>query len=99
MRELSIGVLALQGAIEEHIAMTKLALKEMELKGDVHLVKRPEEVQEVDGLIIPGGESTVMGKLSKINQAFQATKTEDIRWHASFRNMCMSHFALKKSLR
>jgi 5'-phosphate synthase pdxT subunit len=74
MKELNIGVLGLQGAIEEHIAATKLALKEMGLEGKVLGVKTPKEVQTVDGLIIPGGESTVMGRLSTLNQAFAVIK-------------------------
>jgi 5'-phosphate synthase pdxT subunit len=52
-----IGVLALQGDFREHVAMVR------SLGVDVRLVRLPEEVQLVDGLIIPGGESTTMGKL------------------------------------
>jgi 5'-phosphate synthase pdxT subunit len=74
MKELNIGVLGLQGAIEEHIAATSLALNEMGLEGKVLGVKTPKEIQTIDGLIIPGGESTVMGRLSTLNQAFAAIK-------------------------
>jgi len=52
-----IGVLALQGDFREHLAMIR------SLGADAQLVRLPEEVQLVDGLIIPGGESTTMGKL------------------------------------
>jgi len=69
MKELNIGVLGLRGAIEEHIAATKLALKELELEGNVLCVKTPKDIKTIDGLIIPGGESTVMGRLSTLNQA------------------------------
>jgi len=69
-----IGVLALQGAIEEHIAMTKLALDEIGIGGSVLPVKNVENVKAVHGLIIPGGESTVIGRLSSINQTLQAIK-------------------------
>ena len=74
MKELNIGVLGMQGAIEEHIAATKLALKEMGLDGKVLGVKTPKEIQTIDGLIIPGGESTVMGKMSTLNQALAVIK-------------------------
>jgi 5'-phosphate synthase pdxT subunit len=70
----TIGVLALQGAIEEHIAATKLALKEMRLEGSVRLVKTVKEVEAIHGLMIPGGESTVIGRLSNLNQTLQAIK-------------------------
>ena len=74
MKELSVGVLGMQGAIEEHIAATRLALNELGLNGDVLWVKTPKDVRTIDGLIIPGGESTVMGRLSTLNQAFVAVK-------------------------
>ena len=52
-----IGVLALQGDFREHASMARF------LGVEVRLVRLPEEVELVDGLIIPGGESTTMGKL------------------------------------
>ena len=52
-----IGVLALQGDFREHANMVRF------LGAEVRLVRFPEEVDLVDGLIIPGGESTTMGKL------------------------------------
>jgi 5'-phosphate synthase pdxT subunit len=52
-----IGVLALQGAFIEHIhALRALGVATRE-------VRLPEQLQGLDGLIIPGGESTVIGKL------------------------------------
>ena len=74
MKNPIIGVLALQGAIEEHMAMTKLAFKEMGIDGYVRPVKTVEEVNAVHGLIIPGGESTVIGRLSSLNQTLQVVK-------------------------
>ena len=52
-----IGVLALQGAFIEHV--TKL----IELGVHAREVRLPREMQGLDGLIIPGGESTTIGKL------------------------------------
>jgi len=54
-----VGVLALQGDFREHAhVLTKLGAR-------VSLVRRPEELAEVDGLVIPGGESSVMDKLAR----------------------------------
>jgi 5'-phosphate synthase pdxT subunit len=69
-----IGVLALQGAVEEHIAAARLALKEMGIDGSVKQVKTVGDVDAVQGLIIPGGESTVIGRLSIINRTLQVIK-------------------------
>jgi 5'-phosphate synthase pdxT subunit len=52
-----IGVLALQGDFRDHIKMLR------ELGADAFAVRLPADLEGVDGLILPGGESTVMGKL------------------------------------
>jgi pyridoxal 5'-phosphate synthase pdxT subunit len=53
-----IGVLALQGDVREHLAALRAA------GAEGRPVRRPEELAEVDGLIVPGGESTTMAKLA-----------------------------------
>ena len=55
---MKIGVLALQGDFAEHIAMLK------RLKVETFEVRLPEQLNGLDGLIIPGGESTTIGKLA-----------------------------------
>ena len=56
---MKIGVLALQGAFIEHINMLKsLGVEAVE-------VRLPEHMTDLDGLIIPGGESTTIGKLAR----------------------------------
>jgi pyridoxal 5'-phosphate synthase pdxT subunit len=52
-----IGVLALQGDFREHMRAIE------RLGALAHAVRLPEHLQDVDGVIVPGGESTVMGKL------------------------------------
>ena len=52
----TIGVLALQGAFEAHAAMLR------QLGATVVLVRKPEQLTQLDGLIIPGGESTTFLK-------------------------------------
>ena len=52
-----IGVLALQGDFEAHLKMLA------ELGADARAVRLPEHLAEIDGIIIPGGESTTIGKL------------------------------------
>ncbi len=53
------GVLALQGAFREHVQMLR------DLGVEAREVRLPDEVREADGLIIPGGESTTMGKIAR----------------------------------
>ncbi|MGD0687225.1 MAG: pyridoxal 5'-phosphate synthase glutaminase subunit PdxT [Streptosporangiaceae bacterium] len=55
-----VGVLALQGDVAEHLRAVR------EAGGRAVAVRRPGELDAVDGLIIPGGESTTMWKLAVI---------------------------------
>lgn len=55
-----IGVLALQGDVREHLAMLR------DSGADAVSVRRPAELAAVDGLVIPGGESTTIVRLSGI---------------------------------
>jgi 5'-phosphate synthase pdxT subunit len=52
-----VGVLALQGDVREHATMLSQA------GAEVSLVKRAEQLDDLDGLIIPGGESTTIAYL------------------------------------
>ena len=56
-----VGVLALQGAFREHRQVLE------QLGCDVVEVRRTSDLEKVHGLIIPGGESTTIGKLLKID--------------------------------
>jgi pyridoxal 5'-phosphate synthase pdxT subunit len=56
---MKIGVLALQGAFREHEKMLQ------QLGADTVLVKLPKHLDDIAGLVIPGGESTTIGKLMR----------------------------------
>jgi 5'-phosphate synthase pdxT subunit len=56
----TVGVLALQGDFREHLAVLS------ELGASAVPIRRPEELESIDGLVIPGGESSVMDKLSRL---------------------------------
>ncbi len=67
--KLKIGVLSLQGAVNEHITiLNKLHCQPM-------VVKNTEHLQDIDGLIIPGGESTTIGKLMREREMIKTIKT------------------------
>ena len=61
----TIGVFALQGDVREHLrVLTGLGVRTMP-------VRRPVELEACDGLVIPGGESTTMAKLSRTFELFE----------------------------
>ena len=60
-----IGVLALQGAVDLHVhALERLGVETVE-------VRRTEDLARVDGLVLPGGESSTISKLLVINELFE----------------------------
>lgn len=71
---MTIGVLGLQGDIEENVAATNQALQELHVNGNVDSVRYPEEIERIDGLILPGGESTVQSNLVAIQRSMPVIK-------------------------
>lgn len=63
---MKIGVLALQGDVREHIACLN------DCGVDAAPVRRKEEISSIDGLIIPGGESTTISKLARTFDVFES---------------------------
>lgn len=94
--ELLVGVLALQGDVEENIKATTDALGEMNLKGKVISVRYPDEILKVDGLIIPGGESTVMGLLLSIKNGLLDSITKVLQNRIPIMGTCAGMIVLAK---
>jgi len=60
---IKIGILDLQGDVSEHLEITEKTLKQKNVESQVLRVKTVSDVSKCDGIIISGGESTVIGKL------------------------------------
>jgi len=71
---LTVGVLSIQGDVQENMLSAKSAIDELGLDGNVVDVRTPEEISQLDGLIIPGGESTTIGQLSLVNGSLKVLK-------------------------
>lgn len=70
----TIGVLAYHGDVIEHLHATQQALKNLRSLGTVRPVRTKEDVSGLDAVIIPGGESTVLHKLSEREGIFEDLK-------------------------
>jgi pyridoxal 5'-phosphate synthase pdxT subunit len=68
---MKIGVLAVQGNFREHAAVLR------RLGADVVEVRKPEELADLDGLVIPGGESTAIGRLVRLYGIEEALRRFD----------------------
>lgn len=93
---LLIGVLALQGDVEENIKAATDALAEMNQKGKVISVRYPEEIMKIDGLIIPGGESTVMGLLITIKNGLLDSINKVLQKRLPIMGTCAGMIVLAK---
>lgn len=71
---LTVGVLSIQGDVEENLLSAKSAIDELGVDVKVIDVKTPDEISSLDGLIIPGGESTTIGQLSLVNGSLKILK-------------------------
>ena len=71
---LSVGVLAIQGDVRENLLSVKKAIEESGINANVIEVKTPDDIKKLDGLIIPGGESTTIGQLSLVNGSMKIIK-------------------------
>src|SRR5213080_1844070 len=58
-----IGVIGVQGDVSEHVDAVARAMKDYGKEGEAIAVRRREDLARVDGLTIPGGESTTISKL------------------------------------
>ena len=68
---MTIGVLAVQGNFREHAAVLR------RLGADVVEVRKPEQLDGLDGLVIPGGESTAIGRLIRLYGLEEAIRSFD----------------------
>lgn len=75
---ITIGILNLQGAVSEHYDITKQAIENMGIDAEVKSVRYADDVSKCDGVIISGGESTVIGKLIEKRGIDKVIKENDI---------------------
>jgi 5'-phosphate synthase pdxT subunit len=87
---MKIGVLALQGDFSEHISMLK------RIGVETAEVRLPEHLNLLDGLIIPGGESTTIGKLAVAYQLMEPLK--EFGQHHAIWGTCAGAIFLSKDV-
>ena len=96
MSNIKVGVLGIQGDIEENILSTDEALKKLNLRGTVESVRYSESIAELDGLILPGGESTVIGSLLSIQDKVFQTIEKKIKEGMPVLGTCAGLIMLSK---
>ena len=94
---LNLGVLSIQGDVLENILSIKAAIDALDIDGTVTSVRTPDEISKVDGLVIPGGESTTIGQLSLFNGALKILK-EKIEQGMPVLGICAGMILLSKTV-
>lgn len=72
--KLSIGVIGIQGAVSEHVAMMKQVFSSFSIDGSVMVIKPSDSLSSVDGVILPGGESTTISRVLQSSGLFDELK-------------------------
>jgi 5'-phosphate synthase pdxT subunit len=89
-----VGILALQGGVSEHISATRSAALGLGIACEAVPVRTREQLQGLDGLVIPGGESTTLQKLCERQGMF-----EELRAVRNIFGTCAGAIMLAKALR
>ncbi len=98
MDELKIGILSIQGDIEENRHSCKESLNELGINGNIIEVKNYDEILNIDGLIIPGGESTVISILMSLKQSNWELLKQKISEGLPVLGTCAGMIVLAKSV-
>lgn len=69
MKRLLVGVSGFQGDVEEHLRAVESSFEHLGVAGEAIAAKSVDHFEKIDALIIPGGESTVMGLLASFNRS------------------------------
>ena len=72
VNKLTIGVIGIQGAISEHVKTMKEALKFTNKYGNVFVINNKKDLEKIDALILPGGESTTISRALYSSGLFDA---------------------------
>ncbi len=94
----NIGILSVQGDVEENFNATRIAFDELSIDGTVTNVKTPDQISNIDGLILPGGESTTIGQLSLINGSLKQVQ-EKIESGMPVLGICAGLILLSKKVK
>jgi 5'-phosphate synthase pdxT subunit len=63
VKRVNIGIIGIQGAVSEHANILKKVFSETNTPGEIFIIHDKNQLEKVDGLIIPGGESTTISRI------------------------------------
>lgn len=69
-KKLCIGVIGIQGAVSEHVVLMKQVFSSSSIDGSVEIIKPSDSLKDIDGVILPGGESTTISRVLQSSGLF-----------------------------
>ncbi len=98
MSRITVGVLGLQGDVAENVSSIRQALDDAGRAGNVIPVKTSQDVVRIDGLVIPGGESTTIGRMSMLGGMLESVRDRILSGVPVF-GICAGMVLLSKNTR
>ncbi|MVT13129.1 MAG: pyridoxal 5'-phosphate synthase glutaminase subunit PdxT [Euryarchaeota archaeon] len=92
----NIGILNIQGDVSEHAEMARQALEDLGLQGNVIYVKSLFDLEKINGLIIPGGESTTISRLLKTTGLFEKIRERALKGDLGIMGTCAGTIVISK---
>ncbi len=93
---INVGVLNIQGDVDEHVEMLKKLYSELKLNGEVKKVKSRDDLNNLNALIIPGGESTTIHRLLKSTGMFDVIKEKALNGELGVMGTCAGAILVSK---
>ncbi len=89
-----IGVLGVQGAVSEHVSSFEKSLEKLGMDGQVVKIDEEEQIEGLDGLTIPGGESSTISRL--IESGLRETISQEVKDGMHIMGTCAGSILLAK---
>ncbi len=98
VNQINIGIIGIQGAITEHQKTLEKTYKTKKITGNITVVKKTEDLEKLNGLIIPGGESTTISRFLQKTGLKNAIKKKITEENLAVMGTCAGCVILSKKL-
>ncbi len=93
---INVGVLDIQGDVGEHVYMLKKLYGEMKIDGEIRKVKSRDDLNNLNALIIPGGESTTIQRLLRSTGMFEVVREKALNGELGVMGTCAGAILVSK---
>jgi pyridoxal 5'-phosphate synthase pdxT subunit len=98
VNQINIGIIGIQGAIIEHQKILEKIYKTKKIQGNITVVKKTSDLENLNGLIIPGGESTTISRFLEKTGLKKAIKKKIAEENLNVMGTCAGCVILSKKL-